>query len=496
MSPDVEFNEEVILNYFFTNKDKPIFAMKNMPPSLQNYMYVGVSRFPDMRKRFLKILKDKNILDDVAEIIKQNQPVDDVLENVIQFAAERNKDLYFNMKHGSSAEGASVFVVSEKNPIYATEIQQDFYFPKTTMEFSTRYAKRFDIDHVYWDPVLMNSEFADEIKSSFRRNFEIYKKGFDIIQQLIIERKEQGDLTTKVSTLDTIRFIIPTAAYTTIILGGNSRAVIEHFTKLLGSEDNFTKDYAQKSLEEFSKVIPGFFENLKPYQYVIERNKRLKDYAQSLFKGKFEPVKTDVQLFYEYPMEEVALTQILYPFCNVPFQEIYDTVSDFNDNERKEIFDLANLGRENRKNPIRGFETRHLIYEIESPFGLWKDFKRNRMNLRFHQDMRGLAGFYTPPLIKESSIAKEYEEAQKTTSDLVERVYQKFGGLSRAVASQGSNKRYLLTMGPRQLTVLGELRTIGEGDKGYRIIASKMISLAKERNPRLFNHIKDNYKGE
>ena len=49
-------------------------------------------------------------------------------------------------------------------------------------------------------------------------------------------------------------------------------------------------------------------------------------------------------------------------------------------------------------------------------------------------------------------------------------------------------------MGPRQLTVLGELRTSGEGDVGYRRIASKMIELAKEKNPRLFDHIKNNFK--
>ena len=116
------------------------------------------------------------------------------------------------------------------------------------------------------------------------------------------------------------------------------------------------------------------------------------------------------------------------------------------------------------------------------------------MNLRFHQDLRGLAGFDTPELVKESEIAKEYEKAQKKTSELVEKVYQKFGNLSRAIASQGSRKRYLLCMGPRQLTVLGELRTSGEGDKGYRKIASKMIELAKEKNPRLFGHIKNNFK--
>jgi thymidylate synthase ThyX len=465
-----------------------------MPQAIQNYMYLGVSRFPNVRERFLKILNEKNLLEKVANTIRKSQTVDVVLSDVIKFAAERNCDIYFNRRHGSSSEGSSVFVISEKNPIFATEDQQDFYYPMTTMEFSTRYATRFDIDHVYWDPTLMGSEFADEIKGILTKNFEIYKNGFDAVMR--VASKKQMDITNKVSVLDAIRFIIPISAYTTVILGGNVRSVFEHFRKLMTFDDNFMRYFVNESLRELSKVISGYFENLKPDAHVIERNKKLREYADQVFKKKFKPVKEDVQLFYELPMEELALTQIIYPFCCLPFEYVYDVISGFNESEKKDLFGLANIGRENRKNPIRGFETRHLVFEIESAWALWKDFKRNRMNLRFHQDTCGLAGFDTPELIKESEIAKEYENAQRKNSELIEKVHQKFGNMSRIVASQGSRKRYLLCMGPRQLTVLGELRTSGEGDRGYRRIASKMIELAKEKNPRLFGHIKNNFKIE
>jgi len=487
----MDSNSDLVLNYFFTNSDKSIFSFRNMPPSIQNYIYLGISRFPSLRERFLKILNEKNLLEKVADFIKKNQSVDMIMTDVIKFTAERNCDIFFNRGHGSSSEGSTIFIVSEQNPIYATEDQQDFYYPMTTMEFSTRYATRFDMNHVYWDPTLMNSQFADEIKSVIAKNFEIYKNGIDAVMQVVSKKQDDQN---KVSALDAIRFIIPISAYTTVILGGNVRSVFEHFRKLLTIDDNFMKYFVNESLKEVSKVIPGYFENLKPDGHVVERNKRLREYANEIFKKKFKPVKDDVQLFYELPIEELALTQIIYPFCCLPFADVYDVISGFNENERKELFELANVGRENKRNPIRGFETRHLVFEIESGWALWKDFKRNRMNLRFHQDTRGLAGFDTPELVKESDVAKEYEKAQKKTSELVEKVYQKFGNKSRIVASQGSRKRYLLCMGPRQLTVLTELRTSGEGDRGYRRIASRMIELAKGKNPRLFGHIKNNFK--
>lgn len=488
----VDDNDKLVLEHFFTNADKPTFALKNMHPSVQNYIYTGISRFPDMRERFLKILKDKGAFEKTLEAIRRG--TDDPMAGLIGHVAERNRAMYFDMKHGSSAEGGSVLVVSENNPLYATEDQQDFYWPMTTMETSTRYSKKFDISRVYWEPTLMKSEFAEEVKDIITRNFALYEDGFEPVMEAVKERLKNAELNATISALDSLRTCIPLVAYTTIVLGGNTRATLEHFRKMLASKDNFIKEYTSNALNELSKVFPSFYDGLQPDPHVIERNRRLREYAEGLFGRKFEHVREDVRLFYNVPPEEQALAQILYSHVTVPFEAVLNKMSGFTENEKAELFGLATLGRENRRNPVRGFETRHLIYEIESSWSLWKDFKRNRMNLRFQQDMRGLAGWATPDMVAQSSITKEYEEAQKATSNLMERIYDKYGGLARAAATQGSRKRYLLCMGPRQLTVLGELRTCGEGDRGYRKIASRMIELAKEQNPRLFGHITDNYK--
>ncbi|MBN1941162.1 MAG: FAD-dependent thymidylate synthase [Candidatus Diapherotrites archaeon] len=485
--------EKQILDYFFTNTDKPIFALKNIPPALQAYVYMGVSRFPDLRERFLKILKDKGAMEAVAKAIENGNDLEAALKPATEFGAEKNKDVFYTYGHKSAGEGASIFLVSEQNPIYATGAQQDFYYPMTTMELSTRYSAKFGIDRVYWDPTIMNSEFAAEAKQVIAKNFELYSNGFDILMQRLKEAGKQ-DLPEKVSVLDSLRFLIPIAAYTTIILGGNTRSVIEHFRKLLTYKDNYIQGYAQACLEEASKLFPEYFAEIKPMENVIKREEALKAKATELFEGKFSPVKENVTMFFDLPTEELALTQILYPHCNKTFEEIFETASGFNAHERKGIFEIAAGDRGNRENPVRGFETRPIVFEVEAPWALWKDFKRNRMNLRFQQNMRGKAGFDTPELIRESAIEKDYKEAMQQTSDLIEKIAVKYPELAKTVAAQGSRKRFLMCMAPRQLTVLCELRTCGEGDKGYRKIASKMIELAKEKKQELFAHIQDNYK--
>ena len=486
--------EELILERFFTNSSKPVFALKQMPPAIQSYFYMGVSRFPEMRQRFLKMLRDKGCYEKVAEAVRQGNGLEDALKPLSDFSAEKNAQIYFEFGHKSAAEGSSIFFVSEKNPIYATGIQQDFYYPMTTMEFSTRYAKKFSIDRVYWDPALMKSKFAEEARKVIERNLELYEKGFDVLMERVRQGKEKGELPEKVSALDSLRALIPLACHTSAIIGGNTRSVVEHFSKLLSFEDSFVKEFARQCVEEACKVMPEYFGELKADQAVVEREKRLRALGKGLFGKKFSPVKEDVKMFFELGTEEMALAQILYPYCSLPLEEVLGKVNEMNEGEKKEVFEAATLGRGNRANPIRGFETRPLVFEVESGWRLWKDFKRNRMNLRFQQDMRGKAGFEVPELVKGSRIEKEYNETMEKTSGLVERVFENLGSLSKTVAAQGSRKRYLMCMGARQLTVLGELRTCGEGDKGYRRIASRMIELAKEKNPRLFAHVKDNFK--
>lgn len=488
--------EKAILEYFFTNSGKPIFALKNMPPAVQSYFYMGVSRFPEMRQRFVKMLQEKGCLEAVAKAVEEGTKIEQAIKPLNDFSAEKNAQVFFEFGHKSAAEGSSIFFVSEENPIYATEMQQDFFFPMTTMEYSTRYAKKFSLDRVYWDPALMKTEFAEEAKKAIEGNLELYEKGFEVLMQRVRQGREKGELPEKVSALDSLRALIPLSAYTSVILGGNTRSVIEHFRKLLAFEDSFVQEYAKACLEEANKIMPEYFKGLKADKAVIEREKRLRSLAEEMFEKKFSPVKEDVKLFFGLGTEEAALAQILYPYCSLTLEEVLGKVNGLTEAEKKEVFEATTKGRESRANPIRGFETRPIVFEVESGWFLWKDFKRNRMNLRFQQEMRGLAGFDVPGLIEGSEIEKDYRQAMEKTSGLVERVFEKYGSLSKTVAAQGNRKRYLLCMGARQLCVLTELRTCGEGDKGYRRIASKMIELAKEERPGLFAHVKDNFKGQ
>ena len=486
--------EETILSYFFSNSDKPIYTLKNLPEPVQNYLYMGVSRFPNIRQRFLKMLKDKECFEQVAEAVKEGNKVEEAMKPLSDFSAEKNAQIFFEFGHKSAGEGSTLFFVSEENPIYATEIQQDFYYPITTMELSTRYSRKFSLDRVYFDPKLMASKFADQAKEVIEGNLTLYENGFDLLMQRLKEKRSKEELPEKVSVLDSLRFLIPVACHTVVILGGNTRSTIDHFGKLLTYDDSFTQEYTKACIAEASKTMPDYYSGIKPDPAVIEREKSLQALGDKLFEKKFSPVKESVKMFYDLPTEELVLAQILYPYCNVTFNEVLEKTRAFGEKEKKEVFEAATLGRKNRSNPIRGFATRPIVFEVESAWAMWKDFKRNRMNLRFQQPMRGLAGFETPELIQNSEIEKEYSEAMQKTSDLIEKIFQEHGSLSRTVAAQGSNKRYLLCMGARQLTVLTELRTSGEGDKGYRKISSKLIDLAKEKNPAMFAHIKDNFK--
>ncbi|MDP2974510.1 MAG: FAD-dependent thymidylate synthase [Candidatus Diapherotrites archaeon] len=263
--------EDAILRHFFTNSDKPVFALRNLPGALQSYLFMGVSRFPSMRERFIKMLQEKGCLEKVAHAVKEGNKIEQAMQPLTEFAAEKNKQVFFEFGHRSAAEGASIFLVSEQNPIYATEIQQDFYYPMTTMEFSTRYATKFSFDRTYFDPVLLKSEFAGHAKQIMKRNLELYQQGFETLMQKLREKNAKEELPEKISVLDSLRFLIPIAAHTSVILGGNARAVMEHLRKLLSSNDNFVQQYAKQCVQEAAKIFPEYLQTLAADESISQR---------------------------------------------------------------------------------------------------------------------------------------------------------------------------------------------------------------------------------
>ena len=75
--------------------------------------------------------------------------------------------------------------------------------------------------------------------------------------------------------------------------------------------------------------------------------------GEELFGKKFLPVKEKVSLFCQPSMEELALAQILYPYCNIPIEILLEKVSGFGEKERQEVFEAATNERQNRTNPTR-----------------------------------------------------------------------------------------------------------------------------------------------
>jgi hypothetical protein len=61
-------------------------------------------------------------------------------------------------------------------------------------------------------------------------------------------------------------------------------------------------------------------------------------------------VKENVKMFFELGTEELALSQILYPYCNLSLEEIFDKVNGFSEQEKAELFKIATENRKNRTN--------------------------------------------------------------------------------------------------------------------------------------------------
>ncbi|MBU4493525.1 MAG: FAD-dependent thymidylate synthase, partial [Nanoarchaeota archaeon] len=165
--------DKEVLNYFFTNLNKPIFATHNFHPEVWALMQARYSRSrAGLRESFLKLLKEdpENFSKLSEEISKTKGGIQTkhATEKAIQFM-ER---WVLGYGHSSIAEGAVIGLCLEGVSILATKVIEDNRLC-SFIEKSTRYVS-FDNRSFYIDEDLKNSEYYEEIKELIDFLFKTY----------------------------------------------------------------------------------------------------------------------------------------------------------------------------------------------------------------------------------------------------------------------------------------------------------------------------------
>ncbi len=507
-----EFNsdEKKILEPYFTNLDKPIFAFTSrVPEEVVAVLFSKYSRSTQsVRKNFLALVKDpesgfKEILDAVGSGGEKG------------FTAALNKarDFFQRILVGygddSIGELGMAHIACEDVSNIATKRLENARLT-SPLEKSTRYVV-YDKTKFLKEPRIMASEFAEEyIKvnelllgayaeqigpmTDFVRKqwpigeFELFdgKKYAELSDEAEKNRANKAyDASVKAKALDVLRYYMPASTLTNVGITANGRAFEYLISKLMSDELEEVRTIGKMMQEELSKVIPSLVKRAKPSEYYTSTRKGMFAAADSTFAATTADKMNSVTLTdYDADAEEKVVAAALYGFCNLPMSQIKEIVAQMPSEERLKVLEKYIGKRTNRREkPMRAAEATHYTFDILSDYGAYRDLQRHRMLTQIAQPLTIANGYDVPPEIEEAGFGKKFRKSMAVAADFYKKVHTKFPHEAQYIVPFAYKIRYLFVLNLREAFHLIELRSVPQGHASYRRVAQEMFRQIKKVHP-------------
>jgi len=494
-TPEAEFSaaETALLGRYFTNLDRPVFALRNLPEVVKGALF---SRYSRTEKSLRRVLLDEFINEPESgfeHLAGSNEAGDDMV------AVRRAEEFYERVLVGygddSVAELAGAHVAVERTSTLAAKAIEDSRIGISPLEKSTRYV-RFDRPgpdgrHLYHrGPELERPEYertADAL-------FDAYSSMVEPVTQAIRERfpVEAGETerawksATRAKALDLLRGLLPAGTLTNLGLFGNGRAFEYLITKLAAHDLPECRRLAVDLHRELAMVIPSFVKRALDERYgrpAAERMERVGRATARLAKrGPVAESAPSVRLLeYDRDAERRVVAAALFAHSTLGLDE---QVADPGSTLDALLEDRANR----RQRAPRALEHASYTFEIVANFAAYRDLHRHRMLTQDRQLLGTGLGYDLPPGLDDlgAGLDQRFQAAVESAIPAHRLLERELGpALAQYVVPLAFRLRWYFRTNLREVYHLCELRTTPQGHPDYRWIAQEMFRRVAEVHPRL-----------
>jgi thymidylate synthase ThyX len=509
---NLEAQERYLIEPFFTNLDRPVFAVPFLPPEIIGALCSRTSRAKDdLRVIFLNefvkpFLEDGSeygeVLKNLIDFLHQN-PIENIFSN------PRAREFYIKWlaQYGddSIAQMAGTHLVFSGISQVAIKHWEDQRIGLAPIEKSTRYvdysSKIAGRYRYYTDPTLKKMGLINEYRQAMDNLFITYtqltQEFFEFLRKKYPEEKE---LLLKTKTFDTLRGILPSSTLSQVSFFGNGQAFEYAISRAKRHNLGEIRWTAEQAKAELEKVVPAFLRRLdseeaQNYQvYLGERRQRIRG-AISDFNFGIEPKKEipnfEVKLIsYDPEGENKVIAGLIYETTHESFESILEKVRRMSQDEKEKILAQAIYGRTKRFYKVpRGFEMADLCFEIVTNIGAWRDLHRHRMHTQMRQNWSIYHGFDIPEELKESGLAQKFESAIRQVEDVFLKIEKHNPDLAQYATTLAHRLRFLQKQNMRAFFWETELRTIPAGHPDYRKVEQEKVKLVKNIYPLLTKYL-------
>ena len=502
--------EKAILEPFFTNLDKDVFALRNLPEVVKGALFARYSRSDKSLRRVLldEFIKKPEMGFKQIVRMQTDSGVDQIV--AIQKAEEFYERVLIGFGDDSVAELGGAHLAVENISNIATKVIEDARIGICPLEKSTRYVY-FDQKpggkYMYYrDKDIMESRFADLYINTMDMLFDTYSSFIEPMRKFLMERFPNEGMserayksTIRAKVCDIIRVLLPTGTLTNVGLFGNGRAFDYLLTKMYAHPMREMRDLAAAMQEELRKVIPPFVKRCndekhgKPYQAFLRDKWTIAKLSKEILRDVTEADdKESLRLIdYDKDAETKVVAAILYPMSSLPMAKIREKVARMSSAERKKVINAYVAGRTNRRHkPGRAFENVYYTFDILGDYGIYRDIQRHRILTQERQLITTKHGYDVPVEIEDADLADKFREAMDAAAVAFEKISMVMPLQAQYVVPMGYKIRWYITMNLREAYHLCELRTCMQGHPTYRKLAQNIYKKIKEVHPVLAEGMK------
>ena len=474
--------EQNLLRPHFTNLDRPVFGLVNLPETVKGALFARYSRYPGTLRRLF--------LEEFAGDVPAGERPFDGIEG--ERAAGLYERVFIGYGDDSIAQVGGAHVACEWVSNVLTKILQRGRLA-AYLEQSTRYIP-------YDQPIegrggyryYSDDELGPEYARAMDELFEIYSAGLERVQAWAADRWPRDDgqpegawrSSIRAKALDLLRGLLPASTLSHVGMYASGQAYEQLLLRLAASPLPEAREYGDMLLAELKRVIPSFVAR-------IERPERGGDWvahlrerreAAELAVARLGLDRRDgdgtpsVELVHVDGSEDDLLTSSLYESAGVPEAQVHGRIAALDPIERAELIgELAGERRNRRHRPGRGWEAVRYRFEIVSDYGGFRDLQRHRMLTCQWQSLGPDLGAGVPDEVREAGAGDEYERALEISHTEFDRL--EAAGMPEAAPYAlclGYRIRYVLDLNAREAMHLCELRSGREGHPTYRAVAQAM----------------------
>ncbi|MBI5035847.1 FAD-dependent thymidylate synthase [Candidatus Micrarchaeota archaeon] len=496
-----EFDETEarILKPYFTNLDRDVFALRNLPEVVKGALFSRYSRSTKSLRRLLldEFIQSKDFsFDQIVSTPKQDETV------AIRKAEEFYDRVLVGFGDDSVAELGGAHIACENISNIATKTIQDARLGISPLEKSTRYVpfhEKKNGKYAYYREQVLMAQDASAYEKACDALFDTYASLQEPLNKYVQDRFPKGDASdrayasaVKAKVFDLLRGLLPASTLTNTGLYGNGRSFEYLLTRMYASPLQESSCLASQMQEELSKVIPSFVKRSDD-KYGKATQDFLRKTTENISSLQVCPsTQTEEVVLVEYDenAEDKIVAAILYEASNADLASIKKHVSTLSQEQKQQILDAYCGHRQNRRHkPGRAFENAQYTFSIQANYGAFRDLHRHRILTQVRQPLGTAHGFDLPTEIIDAGAEDKFVGAINQAKEAYD-VFKENPLQAQYVVPMAFKMQWYFTLNLREAFHLIELRAGVQGHADYRRVAQKMFHEIQRVHPSLAKYMR------